>query len=679
MTLRIGIYTRLSHDATGEQTATTRQEKACRSFAELRGWEVIEVFEDVDLSAYQRGVLRPSYERLLAAIDDGAVDGVLVWKLDRLVRRPSEFERFWTACEAHDVVLASATEPLDTSYELGLALVRILVTFAHLESATIGLRIKAKHRELAEAGRPNGPAPYGWRPGMQELEPAEAERLREALGRALAGETIHAIAADWFHRGVRTRRGKVFAPSTLKHALLSDYAVGDRAYHGEVVARDCFAAVMTRDEQAVLRATLATRAGGAGVPDKRYLLTGLLRCGRCGARLFGVTYKNRHTYTCSGKFAYGCNRLTVAGAPLEDHIYNIVLEHLRSRPPNAPRPVDPDAVVAVLTEHATQLTELAARTDLTRGQRGAFQAQIIGDLQRRAGLALIDGRPVGGGVHDAAALEAAWPTMAPDEQRSVLATCLHYIVILPAAHGPKFDPRRIVPVFWSTELRSGDRLRRIATRWSTQAPPPRNRRIMRQRRSWTDQSLLAALRAWAESTGSLSGSQYALAQHRNPALPSHSTIVRRFGSWRHALERAGQPNHRATARRYTDDDLREALRCWLNNGGDGRAASYARDAVIGSLPSFETLRSRFGSWRAALLEVGGHAPARRWSLDEVLTAVAEWCERCRVRPTGAAYQAAARGNPDLPSMATVTAKLGRWPQVVARVERAQLSVDVGSG
>ena len=116
-----------------------------------------------------------------------------MWKLDRLVRRPAEFERFWSVCEARRAVLASATEPLDTSYELGLALVRILVTFAHLESATIGLRSKAKHRELAEAGRTNGPPPYGWQPGMRELEPAESAWLREALQRALAGETIHTI------------------------------------------------------------------------------------------------------------------------------------------------------------------------------------------------------------------------------------------------------------------------------------------------------------------------------------------------------------------------------------------------------------------------------------------------------------------------------------------------------
>src|SRR3954451_11732466 len=182
MALRIAIYTRLSHDSTGgEQTATSRQEKACRAFAEMRGWDVVEVFEDVDLSAYQRTVVRPAYEQMLELIGEKQIDGVLVWKLDRLVRRPSEFERLWTVCERVGAVIASATEPIDATTDLGLALVRMLVTFAQLEGATMGMRIKAKQRELAEAGAPpGGPAPFGFKAGMNELEPVEAALLREA-------------------------------------------------------------------------------------------------------------------------------------------------------------------------------------------------------------------------------------------------------------------------------------------------------------------------------------------------------------------------------------------------------------------------------------------------------------------------------------------------------------------
>jgi site-specific DNA recombinase len=91
------IYTRLStedvHDATG------RQEVACRSYAEARNWEVAAALCDVDASAYQPRARRPGFETLIAEAASRSADGVLVWKLDRLVRRPKDFERLWEVAE----------------------------------------------------------------------------------------------------------------------------------------------------------------------------------------------------------------------------------------------------------------------------------------------------------------------------------------------------------------------------------------------------------------------------------------------------------------------------------------------------------------------------------------------------------------------------------------------------
>src|SRR4051794_3852899 len=98
MAIEVGIYTRISEADEETQTATQRQEAACRSFAAARGWIIREVFEDVDVSAY-KGVHRPAFEQLLTAIDRQSLGGVVVWKLDRLVRRTKEFERFWDICD----------------------------------------------------------------------------------------------------------------------------------------------------------------------------------------------------------------------------------------------------------------------------------------------------------------------------------------------------------------------------------------------------------------------------------------------------------------------------------------------------------------------------------------------------------------------------------------------------
>lgn len=65
----------------------------CRS----RGWAVAQCFEDNDSSAYS-GKPRPAYDRMLAAVEAGAVDAIVTWHNDRLHRSPKELEAFIDLC-----------------------------------------------------------------------------------------------------------------------------------------------------------------------------------------------------------------------------------------------------------------------------------------------------------------------------------------------------------------------------------------------------------------------------------------------------------------------------------------------------------------------------------------------------------------------------------------------------
>ena len=105
--MRAAIYLRISDDQDGEQQATARQRDDCFALAERRGWDVAEVFEDVDISAF-RDVTRPAFERLLNSIQSGGVDIVLAWKMDRLTRRLKDLVRLDDACETG----GSASSPL---------------------------------------------------------------------------------------------------------------------------------------------------------------------------------------------------------------------------------------------------------------------------------------------------------------------------------------------------------------------------------------------------------------------------------------------------------------------------------------------------------------------------------------------------------------------------------------
>src|SRR3954453_7056807 len=81
------IYARISSDQAGEGLGVQRQVEDCCKLAANLGWEVGEEYVDNDFSAYS-GKPRPGYLRMLGDVASGARDGVLVYHLDRLTRRP---------------------------------------------------------------------------------------------------------------------------------------------------------------------------------------------------------------------------------------------------------------------------------------------------------------------------------------------------------------------------------------------------------------------------------------------------------------------------------------------------------------------------------------------------------------------------------------------------------------
>ena len=105
----VAIYARISQDRTGEELGVKRQLQDCQAEAERRGWTVAQEYVDDDISAYS-GKQRPEYERMLRDIAEGRRDGVIVWHMDRLHRRPVELERFVEVCTragVRDVVTLS--------------------------------------------------------------------------------------------------------------------------------------------------------------------------------------------------------------------------------------------------------------------------------------------------------------------------------------------------------------------------------------------------------------------------------------------------------------------------------------------------------------------------------------------------------------------------------------------
>jgi len=81
--IRAAIYCRISQDRTGAGLGVARQETDCRAVCDRRGWDVVEVYTDNDVSAYS-GKPRPGWTRLLGDVQSGLIDAVVGWHVDRL-------------------------------------------------------------------------------------------------------------------------------------------------------------------------------------------------------------------------------------------------------------------------------------------------------------------------------------------------------------------------------------------------------------------------------------------------------------------------------------------------------------------------------------------------------------------------------------------------------------------
>src|SRR4051794_31689797 len=161
--VRTGIYARISSDREGDNLAISRQLADCRALAERCSWKVVEEYVDSDLSAYS-GKQRPAYLSLLEEIEAGLIEAVVVYHADRLHRHPRELEDFISLCERTGTMMATVSGDVDLSTHEGQLVARIMGAVARKESDDKSRRIRRKHEEIAQAGRPSGGGtrPFGY-------------------------------------------------------------------------------------------------------------------------------------------------------------------------------------------------------------------------------------------------------------------------------------------------------------------------------------------------------------------------------------------------------------------------------------------------------------------------------------------------------------------------------------
>ncbi len=439
-----------------------RQLEDCRRLAATRGWMVRGEYVDNDVSAWS-GKRRPEYERMVTDLRDGLVDAVIVYNLDRLTRRPVELEEFIAVCEQVSVRdVATVTADIDLGTDDGLFMARIFAAFGAKESGRRSARIKRKMEQNAQAGLPHGGStrPFGYADDMVTIVPAEAAIIRTLAKRFLAGESLRSLATWLDNSGVKTVTGQPWRTPTLRTMLASGRIAGLREFRGEIVATAQWKPIITPRQREQILALMDSRKVSGRRSPRRYLLSGMLRCGKCGTRLYSSARAETRRYVClNGPDHDGCGRLTITAEPVEELIAEAVL--LRLDTPElanalAGRTASDEhsaALAEQVADDKARLEELAAaygNRQITMPELLAARTPIearIRDGERQ--LAHVTGTPLLAELAGAGRrLRRQWATLNLARQAAIVAAVLDHAVIEPGTHrGSRFDIDRVRPVW----------------------------------------------------------------------------------------------------------------------------------------------------------------------------------------------------------------------------------------
>lgn len=310
--LKVALYIRVSTDKQAEDGfSVDGQLNRLGSFAESQDWEVYDTYVDDGYSA--KDLERPEIQRLMRDMEEKKFDIVLVYKLDRLTRSVSDLHKLLKTFDLHGVKFKSATEIFETTTAMGRFFITLVGAMAEWERETISERVRFGVEQMVKEGkRPGGIIPYGYTQD-EVIIPEERSIIREARRLYHSGLGYKSIAMRLNSKGL-LRRGREWTSATVSYTLENPYyagiiRLGSKTPEGTYVnsKRDervncvygtgSHEPIFTAEEYQETKDLMERRTSGGFSRNKVYWFSGVLRCGRCGAAMFGRLTNKRSLRT----------------------------------------------------------------------------------------------------------------------------------------------------------------------------------------------------------------------------------------------------------------------------------------------------------------------------------------------------------------------------------------------
>lgn len=246
MDKKIAIYSRKSK-FTGKGESIENQIELCKAYIKSKNMEITDddilIYEDEGYSG--KNTNRPQFQKMMSDAREKKISGIVCYRLDRISRNVGDFTLLIDELNDRDITFDSINEKFDTSTPMGKAMMYICSIFAQLERETIAERIRDNMHELAKTGRwLGGNTPTGYRSekiverinidGKEmsafklEIIPEEAEIIKTVFKKFLEFNSLTKTEEYFLENKIKTKNGKAFSRFAIKSILQNPvYMIAD--------------------------------------------------------------------------------------------------------------------------------------------------------------------------------------------------------------------------------------------------------------------------------------------------------------------------------------------------------------------------------------------------------------------------------------------------------------------